>query len=399
MYTNRSSVLAFLVMLSCAFLATGCGEEPTPNPVEPPPEKQDPPPPPTTPPDPPEKEDEEEEEDDFFFEDLPTDEDLDMSYLTAIPCDDSSADALCYNKEAFVAEYPERIEAYRAWQYGTYVDGITMDDEKEQALQEALDKIIEATHELLGSCNYYRDEEGRTRVRCPDEIFGVYACPHMWFQPEMFMLGGIRFQQGEDPICYEEFRPGVGGLCNFMGCSDGDVCSGEFSLLLDHSEDEDPNTYFHPLPVCMPLDMCLEIRAQQGLSDAFSCKFPDGSRAYGYSVIEPVDDCDALEEGLCAINCPCADPDARCSMLSASRPIGMCSTTRCATTDDCPAEEACIRDPAEREHGWDTWMYARPFDYFDAPFSDCVRPQTCEDWVEVHADVGYTSELVQCNGY
>lgn len=397
MRIQRFLYLWLLCALVGAFVFVACGETSGSGPVEPPSDEQNDAPPPS---DPDDNDDEKEEKsgDDFFIDDLPTDEDLDLSHLTPIPCDATVPDALCYDTNAFVAAYPERIETYRQWQYGLYAEGETLNEEKENALQEVLDKVIESTHEMLGSCNYYRDEQGRTRVKCPDDLQGVFACPHMWFHPEMFVLGGIRYKEGEDPVCYEQLVPEPGGFCNIMGCSDGKVCTGPFSLLLDQSVEEDANELMSALPVCLSPEMCLELRESQDLYYYDSCFFSDRTRLSSTPEIAHADDCDALDDDLCALNCPCADPQAHCIFISQEHPIGMCSTTRCHSNSDCSGQEVCVQDQYYRQFDAARWVLEDLFGHIDAGFDDCVKPSACESWLEIHPGANAPMPVVHCDG-
>lgn len=400
---QRQLLISLLCSLLAAFTVSACGDHGNTKPVEPPPDQKQPVP------DPPDKKDEEkdkekekeENDNDEFIEDLPSDDDLDMSYLTPVPCDATAPDALCYNKDAFVAAHPERIEAYRTWQYNIYTEGEEMNDVKENALQEALDKVVESIHELLASCNYYRDDQDQVRVKCPDELMGLFACPHMWFHPEMFVLGGIRFHEDEDPICYEELVPEPGGFCNVMSCSDGKVCSGPFSLLLDPNEDDeedDLNDYFSALPICVSRERCLQLRESQNLSWSDSCYFSDRTVLTSEPSIPAFDDCDSLEDGLCAINCPCADPEARCTFISQEHPVGMCSTTRCQANQDCNGEEVCVQDGYYRQFKAAHWLLEDLYGHANATFDDCVQPNACEAWLDHHPRANFPMAVVHCDG-
>lgn len=342
------------------------------------------------------------EVDDYFIEDLPSSEELDFSHVERIPCDTTQADHLCYDKTTFIEQHGDRIEAYRAWHTARYSEGEDLTEEKRTALENAMNAVVDATHVILGKCNYYKDADGQTRVHCPDELHGVYACPHMWFHPEMFVMGGVRTHPDEDPICYEHIIPEPGGFCNIMGCSGEQVCTGVFSLN-PKTDDAEASSGFmmvrNALPVCVNPETCLSLREGHGLSADSSCYFTDRTTLLPDAPsIEHVSDCDAIEKGMCAVNCPCEEPDARCVLISQERNVGVCSTNKCQSSQDCKSNETCIQGRGYRVLPAYDWLLTDNYGHGDKAFEDCVDKTICESWRDLHglSNVIY-NRMADCN--
>lgn len=329
-----------------------------------------------------------EDTDNYFIEDLPSSEELDFSHIERIPCDDTQTNHLCYDKTAFTEQHADRIAAYRAWQKTLYSEGEELTDEEEAALDNAIDAVIEATHEILGKCNYYKDDNNQIRTHCPDDLSGLYACPHMWFYPEMFVMGGIRVHPDEAPICYEHIIPEPGGFCNIMGCSGEQVCTGVFSSNLRQDDVDDTsnsNMIMDALPVCVDPETCMALRESQGLNTNSSCYFSDRTTLSSDDLfIGDVDNCNALEEGMCAVNCPCEEPSARCVLISQERNVGVCTTSKCQSSQDCTSNETCIQSQVYQALPAYDWLFIDLYGHNNKAFEDCVDKVLCEDWRDLH---------------
>lgn len=288
-----------------------------------------------------------------------TDPDNNPEDIRPTPCTGS----LCFNEND--PEIQTRIQEYRDWAHPRMLNYIYQweeyedEDEAKQLAKDFIDADIEDMAWVAGLCNYYEDELGRVRVQCPEALYPYYTCPHMWFKEPFLALGGLRFKTGDDPICYPDLRPKEHVFCIPHGCREGTVCSGFFGHDPDLSYDDGIEG---PLPVCLPIDTCLELREAHQLPVERSCIYRDRTTVQsGQTLI--VDDCDSLEEGLCASNCPCASPNATCEFLSETEAVGICATTTCleygANPVPCKEHEVCAGIGSYVDFSMDGWVDLR----------------------------------------
>src|SRR5699024_3204009 len=114
-----------------------------------------------------------------------------------------------------------------------------------------------------------------------------------------------------------------------------------------------------PLPICLPIDTCMKLREAHQLPEKQSCFYRDRTTVKT-GVIPDVDDCAALDEGLCATNCPCEAFGATCEFLSETDPIGVCATTTCrdfgSPTIPCEDHEVCAYFGPYDDFEMDVWF-------------------------------------------
>lgn len=245
------------------------------------------------------------------------------------------------------------MPAYREYLEWVYeYDSPDWSAEERVRITAYLDAMVDATHRALESCNYWRNDEGELRVECPEELGGVVACPHMWWRPEMFVVGAIP-QRGETPgLCLEDVTIRPGRVCIPGGCDEGYVCSGDLTAI-----DDD---YVISIPVCIERERCIELRDRYGLDPERSCLQANLEPAMTTTL--PTVDCSELSEGQCASNCACADPGEQCQLVTETQEIGLCSPSFCTKTEDCSGDLVC----AWNENGNFHWMM---LDYLDSDFT------------------------------
>lgn len=347
-----------------AISAVGCGDTPPDNTPTPPSEQV--PPDDTTPPDIP----------DIPDEGTPP---PDYSDVEPIPC---TGQELCYDPTD--PDILARAGQYRAWL--EELEGLDIPGEytaeEAAALHKELDEVMRQTHIVLGLCNYFRDEDDNIRVDCPDELEDLFFCPHMWFRPEMPTIGGIRFSPDELPTCFPTLVPEEDVICTPQGCPQGTVCTGRFTLSGEPVVPDD-GLGLHPIPVCLPTEDCLRLRAGQSLDPEQSCYYSDLSTVET-GQLDTVD-CENLAPYTCAVNCPCAENGARCSFIGEANPVGLCVTAGCSYAHECDDADydSCAVPrgdflPSLYEWFRDTGMkelYELPV----PPFGRCANKTTCQD--------------------
>lgn len=172
----------------------------------------------------------------------------------------------------------------------------------------------------------------------------------------MFVIGGIRYNTEQLPVCYPQLVPETGVLCNPQGCAPGLVCSGMMTNLTEGLDPELASLLPEPLPVCLTPEQCLQVRMHQSLDEEQSCYYPDLTTVKT-KVIPTVDDCNDLDDGLCAINCPCENPTDECMNLSETHNVGVCSSGTCADFS-CENQQVCamIRFYRDNMGALQDWM-------------------------------------------
>lgn len=298
---------------------------------------------------------------------------LDLSGIDPVPC---TGGELCYDPTA--PELEPRVAAYQRWLEELY-DLHTPDEHspaERESLHEDILQIIQNTHRWYGLCNYTKGEDDRIHVECPDALKGLEVCPHMWFKPEMVVIGGIRLQPDGPFVCDPALVPELGVLCNPEGCTDGKVCSGLFSKF-----GTEENELLTQLPVCLTIDDCLHLREQQSLDPTQSCFYDDHSVVVSNDIA--VLDCDTLSPGTCTNTCPCANSGDRCAYSSEKNPVGLCYNARCEETRNCddPIYRRCVApyNHAERVSAW--WRRAHEVSLYDLPLPSstyCVSSNACD---------------------
>ena len=222
-------------------------------------------------------------------------------------------------------------------------DEWTLDNIPEFFLSPAVEPWLDYFFMLYGSCTYWEDEHGLVRSRCPEIIFsdGTFSspnviCPHSWFHSG---IGALRSRSGAPTWCVSDERAekhgGRPSCDNELRCPGGLVCTGQLTA--------DWQDFFggpRGMPHCIDAPSCLTIESVEWPSRDQSCFYGDLTQPQTGVVAEQ--DCEALEDGLCAINCPCpegADPmfPSVCHYVSEQRPVGICGNVNhhCRSDEDC----------------------------------------------------------------
>lgn len=252
-------------------------------------------------------------------------------------------------------------------------------DEKE--FQEAIDELAEK----YAACNYYRGPSGFVEVDCPDWV-DVYGCPGQFFN---FLNRYDRvLLSRSDPhhyYCLGE-QPTKDHHCSGRWqCPEGQVCSGS----LTHDLMGLAHNPVDRSPTCVSGADCLALEHIEAHRGEDSCFYADFTRPTTGRPAEQ--DCNALNVGECAINCPCPvgvsneqheTSEAACHFVSETRPIGICGTNRCQLDDPClPLGHVCaiVQPPTWARTFADAYAQrtdSRP----DLEDGVCVPRENCEAW-------------------
>lgn len=242
----------------------------------------------------------------------------------------------CGEEDASSSDVGDGADAYDAAEWfeaaADYRDAL--DEEYAEIAEEHaefIDALYEGYEEQTRECEFRLVDDRFLQVRCPlQEELRFPACPYNY-------LGtGAPARPDEDGWYYcmseglEETRE-----CERSPCTDGLACEGALAaplaVELDTSE-----AFFQWVSLdrhCVAPEFCVAVREREGIERVPSCYYAD--RSVAETGVIPEVECSELQQGECAINCPCESAD-HCFGLSEDHPVGMC-------TDD-SGGRACIAD-------------------------------------------------------
>ena len=251
--------------------------------------------------------------------------------IVPIPC---TGGELCYDRNNPIVQ--ARVPAYRDWMLDVQdVESDDYSEDERERIRAFVDAAIEATHRMLESCNYFRDETGAVRVDCPEEVRELAVCPQNWFLPEMTVAGILPDRNGGPAYCLEDAALEEGKVCATVGCDEGLLCSGSLSLSAPRED-----LFVGAIYACIERSLCLELREELGAPAEDSCL--QWNREPATAPTLESQDCGLLEDGLCAVNCPCALPEQQCQLLTENQPVGLCTTSYCSSNSECSDGESCV---------------------------------------------------------
>lgn len=309
----------------------------------------------------------------------PVDEEV---ILTPLSADDPRTTIPCEGELCYSAADPKTQDAYNDM-YQRLAPEIPEDLEdpvQRDFLREQQEKILKRLQFMSDSysaCSYSERGEDIVVAECPQWTTDVRGCPGFFF--DFFNhenLPGVIELATEDPkkhLCFYGKRFSGGKAFN---CIDGQVRSGALTTRWDDSDSTKPS--------CFPPELCMQLSEDEKISREDVCFYGDFTTAQTGEITPQ--DCDTLEPGTCAINCPCGSaaegPDQGCQFLSEDNPVGICGLGSCYHPEDhnsCPLPTLSCAMPKIP-----AWVQAAvqqgPME--DAPLGVCVAPSACETWSE-----------------
>ena len=208
-------------------------------------------------------------------------------------------------------------------------------------------EVIASYLQKFGMCEYFYDDEGVVRSVCNEEAVSLYRggfCPSFFLDSKY--LGAIESRSGEPNYCLSIEGLDYARFSQSLSCPFGSVNLGFIERDMD---DENFFSYYKEGRCVLP-EHCAFVADREWPSREGSCFYGDFT-AMETGVIPP-QDCDALGEEECAVNCDCATdrPDRRrsCRFLSEERPAGVClprgSNASCREDNDCNVyAPVCVR--------------------------------------------------------
>lgn len=292
-----------------------------------------------------------------------------------LPCDGK----LCYSSTD-----PETQNAYNDFYHKLAPDiPEDLEDPLEEAFlreqQEDILQTLQFMSDSYSACNYTEKREGIVVAECPSWTTDVRGCPGFFFDfYNHENLPGILELSGKDPQKYLCFYGKRFTDAKTFNCRDGQVSSGALTTRWNDNDSHSSH--------CMTPDLCMQLSEDEGIKGEDVCFYGDFTTADSGEIAPQ--DCDSLEPGTCAINCPCGSAadgaDQGCQFLSEDNPVGICGLGSCSHAEDyrnCPLPSLSCAMPHVP-----TWVSAAVQNgpMKETPLGVCVEPSACDAWSETN---------------